>query len=118
MENIDSHRRQILAFLYSRFMRFVISFELDKDYILPTLVNDDNLFFPQSSHLTHIRITLRYFNDCILLLNQLGAQLHSLSVSVTLINIRQYRTISRMTSTSCPYLKELTITNYRNISGY
>ncbi|CAF3201995.1 unnamed protein product [Rotaria sp. Silwood2] len=117
IEKIDSHRR-IPAFLCSRFIRSVISFELDEDCILPTLVNNDDLFFPQSSHLTHIRITLRYFNDCIHLLNQLGAQLHSFGVSFTHTNIRQYRTISRIASISCPYLKELTITSYRNIPYY
>jgi hypothetical protein len=97
MEEIDS-RRGIPTFLCSRFMRSVISFELDEDCILPTLVNDDDLFFPQSSHLTHIRITLRYLNDCIHLLNQLGAQLHSFAVSFTHTNTRQYKTILRIKS--------------------
>ncbi len=50
----------ISAFRCSRFMRSIISFELDEDCILPRLVNDDDLFFPQSSCLTHIRVTLFY----------------------------------------------------------
>jgi len=99
IETIDSCRR-IPAFLCSRFMRSVISFELDEDCILPTLVNVNDLFFSQSSHLTHIRITLRYFNDCIHLLSQLGAQLHSFGVSFTHTDIRQYRTMSRITLVS------------------
>jgi hypothetical protein len=88
IEKIDS-RRRIPAFLCSRFMRSVISFELDEDCILPTIVNDEDLFFSQSSHLTHIRILLCYFNDCIHLLNQLGAQLHLFDVSFTHTNIRK-----------------------------
>jgi len=97
IETIDSCRR-IPAFLCSRFMRSVISFELDEDCMLPKLVNNKDLFFPESSPLTHIRITLRYFNDCVRLLNQLGAQLRSFDVSFTHTNMRQYMKMSRITS--------------------
>ncbi|CAF1467634.1 unnamed protein product [Rotaria sordida] len=99
-------------------MRSIISFELDEDCVLPRLVSDDDLFFPQSPHLTHIRVTLRYFDDCIHLLNQLGSQLYSFTVSLVYSSIRESNMISRMTSISCPYLKELTITSYRNIPQY
>ena len=90
-------RRKIPAFICSRFMRSVISFELDEDCVLPTLLKDE-LYFSQASRLTHIRITLRYFNDCIHLLKQLGKQLHSFGVSFTNINIKKYRIIWQIES--------------------
>lgn len=79
----------ISALRCSRFVRSVISFELDQDYILPRLVSDDDLFFPQSPYLTHIRVTLRFLDDCIYLLNQLGAQLHSFAVSLVNPGLRR-----------------------------
>jgi len=80
-------------------MRSIISLELDKDCILPRLVSDDDLFFPQSPHLTHICVTLRRFDDCIHLLNQLGSQLQSFAVSLVITRLqRDSNTISRMTS--------------------
>jgi len=88
----------ISAFRRSRFMRSILSFELDEDCILPRLDSDGDLFFPQSPHLTHIRITLREFDDCIRLLNQLGSQLQSFAVSFVFPCLRQNsNTISRMT---------------------
>jgi len=85
--------REICDFRRSRFMLSIISFELDEDCILPYLVNDDDLFFPQSSHLTHIRVTLRHFDDCILLLTQLGSQLHSFAVSLVFTHLRRHSNI-------------------------
>ncbi|CAF2171608.1 unnamed protein product [Rotaria magnacalcarata] len=109
----------ISAFRCSRFMRSIISFELDEDCVLPSLAKDDDLFFPQSSRLTHIRITLLFLDDCIRLLNQLGSQLYSFAVSLPYPSPRQNsNAMSRIASISCPYLKELTITSYRNIPQY
>ncbi|CAF3597026.1 unnamed protein product [Rotaria sp. Silwood1] len=52
-------RAQILStFLCSSYIRSIVSFELDDDYILRDAFNDDELFFAQSIQLTHIRITL------------------------------------------------------------
>ncbi|CAF2837225.1 unnamed protein product [Rotaria sp. Silwood2] len=109
----------VSAFRCSRFMRSIISFEFDEYCILPTLVNNDDLFFPQSSRLTHIRITLLFLDNCIDLLNQLGAQLHSFAMSLVQPGLRRdSNAISRIASISSPYLKELTITSYRNIPQY
>ncbi len=97
-EVMDSYET-ISALRCSRFMRSVISFELDQYYILPTLVSDDDLFFPQSSYLTHIRVTLRFLDDCIYLLNHLGAQLHPFTMSLAHPDLRQdSNAISRITS--------------------
>ena len=91
-------------------MRSIISFELDDDCILPKLANNDELFFPQSPHLTHIRVTLRFFDECIHLLNQLGSQLHSFTVS--LVNPgprRNSNAISRIASVNICFLFDISI---------
>jgi hypothetical protein len=79
-------------------MRSIVSFELDEDCVLPKLVSDDDLFLSQSPHLTHIRVTLNDFDNCIRLLNQLGSQLHSFAVNITYTVIRERDTTSRMAS--------------------
>jgi len=100
----------ISAFRCSRFMRSIISFELDEDCILPRLVNDDDLFFPQSSCLTHIRVTLFYLDDCIYLLNQLGSQLHSFAVSLAYPALRRNNNaISRIASVNICFLFDISI---------
>ncbi|CAF4263237.1 unnamed protein product [Adineta steineri] len=116
-EDIDMGRK-ISAFRCSSLMRSVISFELDDDCILPKLLTSDELFFPQSPHLSHLRITLWSFAECIRLLRQLGSQLHSFVVHMSFICIREPDTISQMALISCPNLKELTIKNYRNTPQY
>ncbi|CAF2974481.1 unnamed protein product [Rotaria sp. Silwood2] len=96
----------------------IISFELDDDCIFPDAPNDDGLFFVHSSQLTHIRVTLCRFDHCVRLLNQLGPQIHSFSVSLVHVRIGDVDIISKMTSISCPNLKILTMTIYRNILCY
>jgi len=100
----------ISDFRCSRFMHSIISFELDEYCILPELVNDDDLFFPQSSRLTHIRITLFYLDDCIHLLNQLGSQLHSFAVSLVYPALRRNSNpISRIASVNICFLFDISI---------
>jgi hypothetical protein len=100
----------ISAFRCSRFMRSIISFELDEDCILPKLIKDDDLFFPQSSRLTHIRITLLFLDDCIHLLNQLGSQLHSFAVSLAYPTLRRNsNAISRIASVNICFLFDISI---------
>jgi hypothetical protein len=98
----------ISSFLSSRFVCSIISFELDEYCIFPTLVNNDDLFFPQSSRLTHIRLTLRYLDNCIDLLNQLGSQLHSFAVSLTYPGPRRYsNAISKIASVNICFLFDI-----------
>ncbi|CAF0823531.1 unnamed protein product [Adineta steineri] len=110
--------QKISAFRCSSLMRSIVSFELGDNCILPKLLTSDELFFPQSPHLTHLRITLWSFDDCIRLLSQLGLQLRSFVVNLVFICIREYDTIPQMALIRCPNLKELTITNYRNTPQY
>ncbi|CAF4473209.1 unnamed protein product [Rotaria sp. Silwood2] len=103
---------------YSSFMRSIVWFELDDDCILPNVFNDDRLFFPQSIQLTHIRITLYEFPDCVHLLNQMGTQICSFSVTILCVDRSEVDIISKIRSISCLYLKQFTITIYRNIIEY
>jgi hypothetical protein len=94
----ESFGGDILSIISSSFMRSIVSFELDHDYILTDVLNDDGLFFPQSLKLTHIRITLCRFEHCVRLLNQLGSQLCSFSVSIIYVYIRDSNVLSEMAS--------------------
>ena len=98
----------VSAFRSSRFMRSVVSFELDEDCILPKLIEDEVLFFPHSFRLTHIRTTLLYLDDCIDLLNQLGSQLHSFAVSLAYpAPRRNSNAISRIASVNICFLFDI-----------
>ncbi|CAF5108719.1 unnamed protein product, partial [Rotaria sp. Silwood1] len=98
-------------------MRSMVSFELDDDCILPNIFYDRE-FFPQSIQLTHIRITLCYFEDCICLLKQLGQQLDSFIVSIVYVDATELRFMFKIPSILCPNLKHLTMTIYRNFDDY
>jgi len=63
-------------------MRYINSFEFDHDSPLLVPANNEKLFFTQSSYLTHVSVTLRGLPDCVCLLNQLGSQLQSFTVSI------------------------------------
>jgi hypothetical protein len=81
-------------------MRSVVSFELDSDWLSPSIFNDRELFFPQSIQLTHIRIRLCYFDDCICLLKQLGQQLYAFIVSIVYVDGTEFRLICKIPSVS------------------
>jgi hypothetical protein len=81
----------------------IISFELDDDCILTNIFNNDGLFFPESIHLTHIRITLFQFEHCIYLLNQLGSQLCSFVVNVMFFFVLDVDIFSKIKSVSNIY---------------
>ena len=63
-------------------MRSVQSFELDDNCILAQRLHDNQLRFGQVIRLTHLRISLWNFDQCVHLLNQLGSQLHSFTVTI------------------------------------
>ncbi|CAF3704826.1 unnamed protein product [Rotaria socialis] len=88
------------------------------DCILTNIFNDDDLFFPESIHLTHIRITLFKFEHCICLLNQLGSQLCSFAVNVMFVSASDAGIFSKIKSISCPNLKRLTMISFRSIIDY
>ncbi|CAF1352910.1 unnamed protein product [Rotaria sordida] len=106
---------QILSsFDSSSFMRSIVSIEVDDGYMLSNIFNDHKVFFPQSNQLTHIRITLCYFEDCVGLLEQLGTQLYLFNVSIVYVNCIAKCLVHKIPSILCPNLKHLTITIYRN----
>jgi hypothetical protein len=124
-----------LATLFrSSLMRFVQSFELDDNCMLNGTFNDDQLCLPQANRLTHIRISFWNFDQCVHLLIQLGSQLHSFTVTIATLTEHQHRLNSEIRSVSnisrfdismnllilisCPNLKQMTITMYRNIANY
>ncbi|CAF3802849.1 unnamed protein product [Rotaria sordida] len=115
----DLLAEKLVLFIHcSPFMRSIVSFEYDHDCALSVPSGDKGLFFTQSPHLTHVSITLRQFHDCVCLLNQLGSQLHSFSVSIVHVRLDENNSISQLTSIFCPNLKYLTMTIYRNILHY
>ncbi|CAF1116750.1 unnamed protein product [Rotaria sordida] len=107
----------LYSFCSSILMRSIVSFELDDGCILPNIFYDRE-FFPQSIQLTHIRITLCYFEDCICLLKQLGQQLDSFIVSIVYVDGTELRLMFKISSILCPNLKHLSMTIYRNFDGY
>ncbi|CAF1230576.1 unnamed protein product [Rotaria magnacalcarata] len=102
----------------STFMRSIVSLELENDCILPNIINPDGLFFPQSIRLSRIQITLNRFGDCVRLLTELGTQLCSFAVSIVHVYLQKADIISQISSISCPNLKQLTVTIYKNIVHY
>ncbi|CAF0770041.1 unnamed protein product [Rotaria sordida] len=99
-------------------MSLITSFEFDPDCVISIPSSDEKLFFPQTSHLTHISITFHQFGDCVRLLNQIGAQLHSFVVSMMHVYLSEELDLSQISLISCPNLKELKMTIYRNIFAY
>ncbi|CAF3562076.1 unnamed protein product [Rotaria socialis] len=110
--------RTLSKFLCSLSVPSIVSFELEDDCILTNIFNDDDLFFPESIHLTHIRITLFKFEHCICLLNQLGSQLCSFVVNVMFVSASDAGIFSKIKSISCPNLKRLTMISFRSIIDY
>ncbi|CAF0832052.1 unnamed protein product [Rotaria sp. Silwood1] len=110
---------QILSsFDSSPFMGSIVSIEVDDGCMLSNIFYDHELFFPQTNQLTHIQITLCYFNDCICLLTQLGTQLCSFSVSIIYFSSFGKCLIYKIPSILCPNIKHLTMRIYRNFDPY
>ncbi|CAF1044018.1 unnamed protein product [Rotaria sordida] len=102
---------------YSPLMRSINSFEFDHDAALLVPVNNEKLFFAQS-YLTHVSVTLRELSDCVSLLNQLGSQIYSFTVSIVHVYRGNEDIISQLDSIFCCNLKQLTMIIYRNILSY
>jgi hypothetical protein len=74
--------KNLSSLCHSSLMRSVQSFELDDNYILAETLHDNELRFDQAIRLTHLRISLWRFDQCVHLLNQLCSQLHSFTVTI------------------------------------
>jgi hypothetical protein len=88
------------ALCRSSFMGSVESFEVDDNCILTETFNDDELRFDQVIRLTHLRISLWNFDQCVHLLNQLGSQLHSFTVTIGDVFEEQPNLIPKIRSVS------------------
>jgi len=84
----------------SSFMCSVQSLEFDDHCVLAPNIVDNQLSSDQVTKLTHIRINLYGFYQCINLLNQLGAQLHSFTVAIECISGHEPTLISKIRSVS------------------
>ncbi|CAF4137121.1 unnamed protein product [Rotaria sordida] len=115
----DSITNVLLSFFHnSLIMHSIVNFEYDDDCALLVPSIDKGSLFPRSPHLTHVRVTLRKFDDCLRLLNQLGSQLCSFAVSIIHVIKKDEDILSQIKSISCFKLKHLTMTIYRNIFHY
>lgn len=81
-------------------MSSITSFEFDSDCAVPIPADYHRFFFPQSNNLTHISITFRRFDDCVRLLNQIGAQLHSFDVNIMHVHLSQGLDLSQISLVS------------------
>ncbi|CAF2825535.1 unnamed protein product [Rotaria sp. Silwood2] len=109
---------KLSALWRSSFMRSIESFELDDNGILVERLGDDELRFDQVIRLTHLRISLWHFDQCVHLLNQLGSQLYSFTVTIGDIFEEEPNLIPKIRLISCPNLKQMTMTIYRNFNNY
>ncbi|CAF2749896.1 unnamed protein product [Rotaria sp. Silwood2] len=108
-----------LSVLYrSSLMRSVESFDLDDNCILTETFDDHPIRLDQVIRLTHLRISVWNFDQCVHLLNQLGSQLYSFTVTIGYVFQDNLNLISKIRSISCPNLKQMTITMYRNFNNY
>jgi len=81
-------------------MSSINSFEFDHYTPLIVPVNNENLFFAQSSYLTDVSITLKELPDCVRLLNQLGSQLYSFTVRIVNVCVGNIDITSEIESVS------------------
>jgi hypothetical protein len=92
--------KKLSALCHSSLMHSVESFELDDNCILTEGLDNDRLRFDQVTRLTHIRISLWNFDQCVHLLNQMGSQIHSFTVTIVHISEHQPDLISNIRSVS------------------
>ena len=77
-------------------MSSIISFEFEPACAVKIPADYEQFFFPQSDNLTHISITFDEFDDCVRLLNQIGAKLHSFDVSIMHVRLFQRLDLSQI----------------------
>ena len=84
----------------SSLMHRITSIELDENCVFPSHVKQEGLWFPESPHLTHLRMAFKRLDGCIRLLHQFGEQLHSLAITVRDVLRSETYDISDITSAS------------------
>ncbi len=95
-----SFGEKLSTLCHSSLMYSVESFELDDNCILSERLHDDQLRFDKVIRLTHLRISLWNFDQCVHLLNQLGSQLHSFTVTIGYVCAGELNLISKIRSVS------------------
>jgi hypothetical protein len=85
---------------YSPIMSSINSFDFDPDCVVSIPPYDDEFCFPRSNNLTHISIAFRQFHDCVILLNQIGAQLHSFDVKIMHVRLSEQLDLSQISLVS------------------
>ena len=96
----DSFGEQVAKLCRSSLMRSIQSFELDENCIVTERLDDGQLRFDQVYQLIDLRMSLWNFDQCVHLLNQLGSQLHSFTVTIGFVFNHVPGRISRIKSVS------------------
>ena len=81
----DGFGKHVASLCRSSLMCGIQSLELDENCILTERIANGQLQFDQASQLTNLQISFWNFNQCIHLLNQLGSQLHSFTVTIAFV---------------------------------
>jgi hypothetical protein len=84
----------------SPIMSSINSFEFDPDCVVTIPRSNKELYFPRSHNLTHLSIALYQFHDCVNLLNQIGAQLHSFDVKIKRVRLSEQSDLSQISLVS------------------
>jgi hypothetical protein len=96
----DGLGKKVSVLCRSSPMRSLESFELDDNCMLAGGLQDDQLRFDYVIRLTNLRISLWNFDQCVHLLNQMGSQLHSFTVTIEDVFEEQAYLISEIRSVS------------------
>ena len=83
---VDSIGRKITAFLCSSLIQSVQSLEVDDNCIFVEILAKGTEGFSLATRLTHLRIGLWNLFTCIDLLNHIGSQLQSFTVTVACVS--------------------------------
>jgi hypothetical protein len=81
-------------------MHSVQSFELDDNCLLAGILDEDQLYFGLATRLTRVRISLSNFSECVYLLNQIGSQLRSFTVTIGSVSDHERKVTREMRSVS------------------
>ncbi|CAF1309438.1 unnamed protein product [Adineta ricciae] len=109
---------QINELCYSTMMRSIQSFQLDDNCCLSMCFRKGERRFREVPRLTDIRMSLLDLEQCIHLLLELGSQLRSFTVTIGSCFSYEPILTSDLQLISCPNLKQMKVTIYKNLIGY
>lgn len=82
----DGVGKKIVTFLCSSLIQSVQSLEIDDNCAFVAIITKGTAGFSLATRLTHIRIALLDFPECVRLLNHIGSQLQSFIVTIASVN--------------------------------